>query len=140
MAPRFSHQLLLSVLGLTLLGTSAVAAVDEVGVSTETILIGRVTPRGSPVFGGMAKQRTGSADAYIASVNAAGGVHGRKLVVKDRDDAYKADQAAVEVKALIHEDKVFALMGSFGTPTMPVIMREAEVAKVPLVGATLLSN
>ncbi len=135
----FCH-LLLAGLGFFMSSAPAFAATDETGVSANAIIIGRVTPRGSPVFGGMAKQRTGSADAYIASVNAAGGVHGRKLVIKDRDDAYKSDMAAVEVRQLIEEDKVVALMGSFGTPTLPFIMREAEAAKVPLIGATMLSN
>lgn len=140
MAPRFIYQLLSSVLTLAMMVPPTVAGANELGVSVDTILIGRVTPSSSPVFGDIAKQRTGSADAYIASVNAAGGIHGRKLVIKDRDDAYKADQATAEVKALINDDKVFALMGSFGTHTLPVIMKEAEAAMVPLVGATMLSN
>jgi ABC-type branched-subunit amino acid transport system substrate-binding protein len=98
---------------------------EEVGVSEHTILIGRLTPRGSPNFAGMAKQRTEGADAYIASINAAGGVHGRRIVLKDRDDAYERERARREIKALIEEDKVFALLGAFGSPTLPVVMTQA---------------
>jgi len=113
---------------------------EEVGVSEHTILIGRLTPRGSANFAGMAKQRTEGADAYIASVNAAGGVHGRRIVLKDRDDAYDRERASREIKALIEEDKVFALLGAFGSPTLPVVMKQAEASGVPLIGAMTLSE
>jgi ABC-type branched-subunit amino acid transport system substrate-binding protein len=134
------RRLLACPLALSLALVAGTAAAQDVGVTERTVLIGRVTPRGSPVFGAMAKQRTGAADAYIAAVNAAGGVNGRRIVLKDRDDAYNPEQAAREAKALIEEDKVFALLGAFGTPTLPVVMKLAESAGVPLVGAVTLSE
>jgi branched-chain amino acid transport system substrate-binding protein len=126
------------VASLSLVAASALQAQD-VGVTANSILIGRVTPKSS-IFAGMQKQRTGAADAYIASVNAAGGVNGRKIVIKDRDDAYDPKKALAETKALIEEDKVFAILGAFGSPTLPVVMDLVEAAGVPLVGAVTLSN
>ena len=69
-----------------------------------------------------------------------GGVNGCRIVLRDRDDAYNPEQAAREAKALIEDDKVFALLGAFGTPTLPVVMRLAEAAGVPLVGTVTLSD
>ncbi len=126
------------VASMSLLSASALYAQD-VGVTANTILIGRVTPKSS-IFAGMQKQRTGGADAYIASVNAAGGIYGRKIVIKDRDDAYDPKKSLLETKALIQDDKVFALLGAFGTPTLPVVMDLAETMGVPLVGAVTLSD
>lgn len=119
---------------------SALALADDVGVTSTTVTIGRVTPRGSTAFGAMAEQRAEAADAYFASINARGGIAGRKIVLKDRDDGYSADRAERETQALIHEDKVFALLGAFGSPTLPAVMRVAEQAAVPLVGAASMSN
>jgi branched-chain amino acid transport system substrate-binding protein len=126
------------VAGYALLSSNVLHAQD-VGISADKILIGLVTPKSS-IFAGMQKQRTGAADAYIASVNAAGGVNGRKIVIIDRDDAYDPKKALVETTALIKEDKVFALLGAFGSPTLPVVMDLVESNGVPLVGAVTLSE
>lgn len=70
---------------------SWVHAQDAHGMSPHEILIGRATPASSP-FGGMALQRRTGAYACIAAVNAAGGIHGRKIRLVDRDDAYEANK------------------------------------------------
>lgn len=121
-------------------GAHASVFAEELGVTASTVTIGRVTPRSSAAFGSMARQRTEAADAYIASVNARGGIAGRKIVLKDRDDGYSADRAERETLALIQDDKVFALLGAFGSPTLPAVMKVAEHAEVPLVGAATMSN
>jgi len=110
-------------------------SIEEHGVTRATVTIGRLTPQSSKLFGEMAHQRADGADVYIADVNARGGVAGRRVVVTDRDDGYSAERAESEVKALIESDKVFAVMGAFGTPTLPTVMRVTESAGVPLVGA-----
>ena len=110
-------------------------SVDENGVTRSTVTVGRLSPQSSKLFGAMARQHADGADAYIAEVNAKGGVAGRHIVVKDRDDGYSAERAEVELKALIETDKVFALMGAFGTPTLPTVVRIADGAGVPLIGA-----
>jgi branched-chain amino acid transport system substrate-binding protein len=107
--------------------------------SDREILIGRTTPASSP-FAEMARQRRSGADACLAKLNAAGGVHGRRVRVIDRDDGYQADKAATAVTELLEREGVFAMLGAFGTPTLPVIMAKTEAAAVPLIGAGSLTN
>ncbi|WP_158290117.1 ABC transporter substrate-binding protein [Ramlibacter sp. WS9] len=107
--------------------------------SDREVLIGRTTPASSP-FSEMARQRRTGADACIAKLNAAGGVHGRRVKIIDRDDGYQAEKASIAVKELLDQEGVFAMLGAFGTPTLPVVMARTEEAGVPLIGAGSLSN
>jgi branched-chain amino acid transport system substrate-binding protein len=116
------------------------AFAEEAGVTSATVTIGRVMPTGSPAFGPMARQHAGGADACIAAVNAQGGLNGRRIVLRDRDDGYDAARAREQTRALIEDDKVFALLGAVGTPTLPPIMEVAERHGVPLVGAASVGN
>jgi len=72
---------------------------------------------------------------YFNSVNAKGGVNGRKIALKSLDDGYDPARAAANTKKLIDEDKVFALFGYVGTPTSAASMPIFTAAKVPFVGA-----
>jgi branched-chain amino acid transport system substrate-binding protein len=107
--------------------------------SDSEILIGRTTPVSSP-FAEMARQRRTGADACVAMMNGAGGVHGRRVRIIDRDDGYQSDKASVAVSELVEREGVFAMLGAFGTPTLPVIMAKIEEAGVPLIGAGTLTN
>jgi ABC-type branched-subunit amino acid transport system substrate-binding protein len=72
--------------------------------------------------------------AYFDQVNRAGGVNGRKLVLKSLDDGYEGNRAAANTKKLIDED-VFALLGYVGTPTSEAAKPIFTEARVPFVGA-----
>lgn len=72
--------------------------------------------------------------AHFTAVNAAGGINGRKLTLVTRDDGYEPEKSAAAVKALIEEDKVFALIGSIGTPTTLAAVPAINAAGIPLVG------
>jgi len=74
------------------------------------------------------------AKLYFDQVNARGGVHGRKIVLKTLDDGYEATRAAENTKKLINEDRVFALFGYVGTPTSAASMPIFTEARVPFVG------
>lgn len=122
------------------LGLAPALALAENGVSDREILIGRSTPASSPPFKDMALQRRTAADACIAALNAAGGVHGRRLRIVDRDDAYQAPKAEAVVRELIEKERVFAMLGAFGSPTLPAIIERVEAAGVPLIGAVTLGR
>lgn len=139
----FSSQrrtVLLSPILLTVAARARAQPVDVNGVTRTTVTIGRLAPQSSKLFGAMARQHADGADVYIADVNAKGGIAGRRIVVKDRDDGYSADRAQVEVTALIESDKVFALLGAFGTPTLPTVLKAIESAGVPLIGASNVAD
>ena len=103
------------------------------GVTTNSILLGQ-----SAAFSGPAAQlgiqMNVGTKAYLDHVNAQGGVHGRKIALKTRDDQYEANLCAEATTKLIEEDKVFALISYVGTPTTAAAMPIITEAKVPLVG------
>src|SRR5690348_7970272 len=103
------------------------------GVTSKTILLGQ-----SAAFSGPAAklgiEMNAGTKAYFDYVNAKGGVHGRKIELKTRDDRYEANLAVENTKKLIDEDKVFALVSYVGTPTTGAAMPIFTQAKVPLVG------
>ena len=106
----------------------------ETGVTESQIVLGQ-----SAVFSGPAadlgtEMRNGAL-AYFNSVNAQGGVNGRKIVLKSLDDRYEPDNAARATKQLIDEDRVFALFGYVGTPTFNAAAPIIKEARVPLVSA-----
>lgn len=74
-------------------------------------------------------------DAYFAQVNTAGGVHGKTLRLLALDDGYEPSRAAANMRTLIDEDKVFAVLGNPGTPTAAVTVPIANSKRIPLFGA-----
>ncbi len=103
------------------------------GVTSKTILLGQ-----SAAFSGPAAQlgiqMNIGTKSYLDHVNAQGGVYGRRLQLKTRDDRYEATLCVEATKKLIEEDKVFALISYVGTPTTGAAMPILTAAKVPLVG------
>src|SRR5262249_11524109 len=56
--------------------------------------------------------------AYLLPLNNAGGVNGRRVVIKGYDDQYEPALAIRNTLKLMAEDDVFALFSYVGTPTM----------------------
>jgi branched-chain amino acid transport system substrate-binding protein len=120
-----------------------VGAAAQDGITPTSILIGQ-----SAAFTGPAAQlgiqmRDG-AKLWLDQVNAQGGVNGRRIELKTRDDKYESKLAAENTKKLIEEDRVFALFAYVGTPTSQAslpIFTEARVPFVaPFTGAELLRS
>lgn len=105
----------------------------ETGVTDKEIVIGQFAAISGPAAQLGLRMQLGM-QTYFNAVNAQGGVNGRTIKLLTRDDGYEPEKAAAAVKALIREDKVFALAGSVGTPTglaaLPILTEE----QVPLVG------
>jgi branched-chain amino acid transport system substrate-binding protein len=75
------------------------------------------------------------AEVYFNKVNAAGGIKGRKIVLRSLDDGYEPPRAEKNTKELIAQDDVLALFGYVGTPTSAISIPHSTQAKVPFVGA-----
>lgn len=103
------------------------------GVTSKTILLGQSAPFSGPAAQLGIQMNIGT-KAYLEHVNAKGGVYGRKIELKTRDDRYEASLAVETTKKLIEEDKVFALISYVGTPTTAAAMPILTEAKVPLIG------
>ena len=102
------------------------------GISDTVILFGQ-----SAAFSGPASElgigmRTGILAAF-AEANEQGGVHGRRLALTFRDDAYEPEAAIANTTALIKEDHIFALVGAVGTPTSRSAVPVAQAYGVPYV-------
>jgi ABC-type branched-subunit amino acid transport system substrate-binding protein len=74
------------------------------------------------------------AEMYLASVNEAGGVGGKRVVVVARNDDFKVDQTVKVARRLVEEDGVIALMLVRGTPHNEAILPLVAQHKVPLIG------
>jgi branched-chain amino acid transport system substrate-binding protein len=100
-------------------------------VSGDTIVFGQYADQSGP------NAPTGAAryglDAYLQSVNAGGGVDGKKLRLISYDDGYKPSQTVALVKKLVFEDGAFAIVGGVGTPTTNAVAPTLEDLGVPLV-------
>jgi len=88
----------------------------EVGVTDQEVVVGQFAPFSGPAEQ-LGKRLNVGIQAYLQSVNAQGGIHGRRLRLVTRDDGYEPDRAVAAAKGLIEQDNVFALVGSVGTPT-----------------------
>lgn len=60
--------------------------------------------------------------AYLEEINAQGGVHGRRIVLKAYDDGYDPPRAIANTIRLIEDDDVFLLFNYVGTPTVTRVL------------------
>ena len=70
--------------------------------------------------------------AMIASVNAAGGIKGRPLELRQQDDAYDAEKAAANVRKFAQDGAVAILM-PIGTTSSMGALKAANELKIPLI-------
>jgi len=124
-------------LGLLMLSSllAGQAARAEDGISKDTILIGRTAGMTGTIAARM-KPATEAMTAYIDTVNAAGGVNGRKIKLLNVDDGNEPKRAADNARKLITEEKVFALLSPSGTPAAQAVLPVATELQVPLVAST----
>lgn len=100
------------------------------GLSAKSVTIGCSCPLSGPL-GGFGSAIKLGADAAIAQVNAKGGVQGRQLQLQLVDDAYAVQRTTDNVKKMIGDGSVFALMSCFGTPNNAAIFPMVEASNLP---------
>jgi branched-chain amino acid transport system substrate-binding protein len=115
-------------------GPPAATAADP-GVKDNEIVVGMWAAMTGPV----AHLGTSTRDGFnitINEVNAAGGVHGRKIRLIAYDDNGSPQEALAAVRRLIFQDQVFALViGSTSGATLPVIPLINQ-SKIPFISGT----
>lgn len=109
-------------------------AFADAGVAADKIVFGQAAPFEGPASALGLGMREGLQAAF-AEVNAKGGVKGRKLELKARDDGYEPNKSIEATKALLTQDNVFALVGPVGTPTSAATQPIAAETGVPFIGA-----
>ncbi len=89
------------------------------GVTAAEIVLGMASP-----FSGanreLGRAMKAGVEAAFAELNAAGGVHGRKLRLVALDDGYEPSRTRPVMKQLVENERVFAVVGNVGTPTAAV--------------------
>ena len=120
--------------GLVLVaGLAAFSAVPaEPGVDSERILFGQSAALTGPASGLGQAMRAGI-EAAFHEANRNGGVHGRRLELISLDDGYEPEAAIENMRTLINERQVFALIGAVGTPTARSSVPVAAAAGVPYI-------
>ena len=125
----------LATTGAVLAGALVLTAIPAQGASTPgvtdtEIVLGMQLPQTGPASPGYNKVDD-ALRAYFDYVNSKGGVHGRKITLVVKDDAYKAGQTVSTASALINKDKVFAMVGSVGTQTHISVIKDINRRGIP---------
>lgn len=71
--------------------------------------------------------------AYLAHVNAQGGVHGRKVILRSEDDGYVVEKTRQIVMERIRHDDIFAVVSTIGTSNAAATLPLLKAANVPLI-------
>ncbi|MEO0443839.1 MAG: ABC transporter substrate-binding protein [Pseudomonadota bacterium] len=103
-------------------------------VSANTLKIGMSTALEGPAKGLGTNVKLGI-EAYFNQINKSGGINGHSLELVALDDGYEPDKAANNMRKLIDEEEVLAVIGNVGTPTAVVTVPIANENKTLLFGA-----
>ena len=125
------------------MAVSAPALAGDEGVTPTEIRIGAsAVLTGS--LGPQTTEYTVGSRLYFDAVNAAGGVHGRRIVYSTMDDAFDVKRAVENTRKLIEEDKVFLIYNTTGTAhtaaILPLAERSRTVVFGPVTGASSLRD
>ena len=106
------------------------ASAQQRGVTKDEVLFGMPTDL-SGVAATYGVSSSNGVKMRFEEVNAAGGVHGRKLRVIVEDQAYQVPKAVQACNKLINRDKVFAFVAPLGTPMNNACFKDQFAAGVP---------
>src|SRR5579864_6959880 len=111
-------------------GSNTPAAQTDVGVTSNSILLGNTIAQSGPAaaYGTIANAE----NAYFTYINnTKGGVNGRMIKFKILDDAYTPANAVTLTKQLVEQDQVFAMFSGLGTQTQTSVRDYLNTKKVP---------
>jgi branched-chain amino acid transport system substrate-binding protein len=120
----------LAALCLIAAGTVQAARLADPGVSGQSIKLGGVidqTGRGTVI----SLHILAGYKLALAEINAHGGINGRKVDYEALSDNYDPSQTLPQLKQLVESDKVFAVLGVFGSDDSAVAAPYLEQNHVP---------
>ncbi len=117
----------------------ALIHVSAISQQKQVLKIGMTTALSGPARD-LGQSMKHGIEAYFHHINQKGGVHGRNLQLIALDDSYQPTSAASNMRRLIEEYKVIAVIGNVGTPTAMVTVPIANREKTLLFGAFTGSN
>ncbi len=96
---------------------TAQTKVTNQGISDTEIVIGSHQDLSGPIKGWGTAVANGMKLA-VEEINAAGGIHGRKIKMILEDSGYDPKKAVLATQKMIEKDKIFVNIGSMGSPTV----------------------
>jgi branched-chain amino acid transport system substrate-binding protein len=129
-----SRRLSSALLGLAAATFATTSVFAESGVSADKITLGQAAALEGPAAALGQGMREGLLAAFDEA-NKAGGIKGRKIELISIDDGYEPNKSIEAAKKLIEQEKVFAMVGSVGTPTSAATQPIASESGVPFIGA-----
>ncbi len=115
-------------------GGSATAAPDdgtqgvtdtEIKIGNSAAVSGAYAPVGVPFIAGI--------QSYLDMVNDGGGIDGRKITFIHYDDEFDPVKGKSYLQQLVEDDKVFAIVGHFGTPIVSATIDDLKSYGIPSV-------
>ena len=120
------------------LAAAPFAIAQTQGVSRTEIVIGTEQDLSGPIVA-FSKQLKNGMEMRVEEINAAGGIHGRKLKLLVEDHGYDPKKAVLATQKLVQKDKIFAMVGLIGTPTamaaMPILFAKNIPNLFPITAA-----
>ncbi|CAN7379254.1 ABC transporter substrate-binding protein [Polaromonas sp. LjRoot131] len=102
------------------------------GLSAKAVTIGSSGALSGPLAGFGADLKLG-VEAAMGQINAKGGVNGRVLQFQMMDDGYVPQRTSDNVKKMIGDGSIFALMSCIGTPNNAAVVPLIEESNLPYV-------
>ena len=104
------------------------------GVGSDTLRLGTLLP-GTGRFAELGQAVKGILQAHLDGINSSGGIYGRKLVLVSAEYAGEdRDAARHELRNLVEQGNVFALLSPFAAGIEDDLGRLANQAMIPVVG------
>jgi branched-chain amino acid transport system substrate-binding protein len=117
---------------------STPALAQTQGVSPTEIVLGTAQDLSGPIVN-FSKAAVNGMRLRVDEINAAGGIHGRKLRLVVEDHGYDPKKAVLAAQKMVQQDKIFAVLGSIGTATamasMSIYLDKNVAHLFPLTGA-----
>lgn len=104
------------------------------GVTDTTIYVGN-TAATTGAFAAVGVPFNAGIEAAFYAYNEAGGFKGLKIELVHYDDGFDAQQGLTYTKTLVEDDKVFALVGHFGTNTVGATLDYLKSVGIPMMHA-----
>ena len=106
-----------AIMAMSAFPAFAQTKVTNQGISDTEIVLGTHQDLSGPIKGWGVAVANGMKFA-VDEINAAGGIHGRKLKLVLEDSGYDPKKAVLATQKMIEKDKIFVNIGSMGSPTV----------------------
>jgi branched-chain amino acid transport system substrate-binding protein len=123
------------VAAASVLAGTASSASTETGITARTITIGGTHPLTGPAS--LYATISSAMRAYFSYINSRKGpdgrrgVYGRQIVYNVYDDGYNPAQTVQQIRRLVEQDKVFAVVGALGTEHNEAVRPYLNQRKIP---------